>query len=431
MLYLLLMTTVLSVLGVYGECTNIYPHGLDVGIYWAHLTGAGTVEWTKSCPETGELAHSFDPGRNTALWTHGLQPGMVERRERFWLESEDFQFARPWLLRGWNVGIFQWTQLADERLVNFVRAEARIWSPTYFADMRYTYLTAHGDIPRIADAPRNATVADLFLRAYNGHAALLRPDVEMRLIGHSLGAQLVIRAAYMTLPHATRMQRAAPMRVPDRVALLDPVYSPHMPGYLANEACGQTIEGKMGCHIDDLARAGVAIEYYRFSFINKCIFSSQANSDIIRASAFSQPRIHIWGARPLGACYSHQLLSHVRALASNIRDIKKQMANQHIAAVPWYALSLIQPPRRCIYTDAAPANAEGTAPPSECRPIRSRALGAAMATRIVRQWAAPINGTKFCFHQFASDNTDENSPTLTLSPVDDLFYTKACATAHS
>jgi len=412
-------------------CESVYPRHLDVGMYWARISPEGVVTWEKSCPDTGAVADAFDPGRNTAIWTHGLQPEFVAKGERFWVENEDMQFLAPWVMMGWNVGIFQWTQFADERLAHFERAEAKIWETRYFADMRYKHTNRHGDVV-ISDAPRNATVGELFVHHYLPHARRLLPGTEIRLIGHSLGAQLIVHAAHhLHRMHKARAAAAADpasaeqIPLPHRVALLDPVYSPGIQGFLDDYNCGDTLEKVLGCCSAALHDAGVAVEYYRFSFINKCLFSSQENNDIVRASAFSQPTVMLWGDRHLGSCYSDDLLSSGGKLRKEIRSIADQMSNQHIVAVPYYALSLIHPPMRCVLSDDVKA----------CTPLKSLALGAAMPTEVVLRWSEPAgadsDSDKACFHQFDDGTRAETSATMTVDPGDDTFFLRSCRHIHS
>lgn len=403
------------------ECENVYPRSLDIGIYWANTNDEGKLEWVKACPDTGVFPYGFDSGKKTVIWVHGLQPGFVEKNERFWVETEDMQFLAPWVMSGWNVGIFQWTQFADERLAHFERGEAKIWSGKYFADMRYKHTNARGDVV-ISDAPRSKSVTDLFIEHYIAHAKQILPDVEVRLIGHSLGSQLVMHAAYRLYEMQTE-ENIEDVRLPNRIAMLDPVYSPGTKGFLGKNHCGETLGSVMGCFAALLNEHGVAVEYYRFSFINKCIFSSQENNDLVHSSAFSQPMLTAWGDHRMGSCYDEDLLSSAGKLKENIKSLGDQMHNQHIAAVPYYALSLIHAPVRCtlVFNDTS------------CEPLKSLALSAAMPTEMVLHWSKPVldNSEKACFHQFDDGARDPDAPTVTVDPGDDMFFIRTCKHAHN
>lgn len=395
-------------------CENRYPDHLDVGIYWASLDASGAVTWAKACglPET--LPTGFDPARNTLVLTHGLQPDFVRKGLRFWVETEEMQFVAPWLAKGWNVGIFQWTQFADEPLMRFERAEAKIWTPAYFADMKYNYMASDG-VVRVADAPTDKCVADYFVAAYADHAPRLMPGVEVRFVGHSLGSQLALRTAALIQADA-RIDKKV-----DRVALLDPVFSPDQKGYLLRSPCGPTVERQLGCMAKDLHAHGVAIEYYKFSFMNRCVFSSQQNNDLVRHSAFAQPTVYTWGDRRIGSCYADDLFNDPTEITGTIHDIQTQMKNQHIVAVPYYLLSLVGPPHRCTMVG------------DTCVRVRSLALGAAMPTDDVLYWAQePAAGAdKQCFHQYDDGQRDDAAATVTPSSADDTFYVKTCQYINS
>ena len=69
--------------------------------------------------------------------THGLQPGFVALGMQFGLDGELDSILKVWLLRGYNVGVFLWTQFADEKITNFVHTEDQIYTTGGFVKMRY------------------------------------------------------------------------------------------------------------------------------------------------------------------------------------------------------------------------------------------------------------------------------------------------------
>jgi hypothetical protein len=195
---MLLFVLAFSAAGTTGLCESVFPHGPDVGIYWASAAPeTHRLAWEKSCiGAEPEIASSFDPARKTLIITHGLQPDFTEKRTRMWAETETEQFAVPWIEQGWNVGIFQWTQFADEPLAHFGRGQAKIWTPKYYTNMAFVYITESGDV-RVADAPNDASIARLFVAHYLAHAAMIAPGTEIRMVGHSLGSQLVILTTFL------------------------------------------------------------------------------------------------------------------------------------------------------------------------------------------------------------------------------------------
>jgi hypothetical protein len=403
-------------------CENVYPYELDVGIYWAKVSGTGDVTWDKSCPETETETETISPHFQrhlpTMIFTHGLQPEFVKDGERVWLRDEDsgVEFAAFPLKMGWNVGFFQWTQLADEELMYFERAEAKIWSANYYVDMMYTYKDRHGGTVRVADASHAHSVAGLFARHYAMHAALLYDGLEIRVIGHSLGTQVAINGAHLIA------EDASIARKPTRIALLDPVYSPDAKGYFLHNSCGSAIGDVMGCYARGLVDSGIAIEYYKASFINRCIFSSQVDTDLVKQSAFSQVVVNKWGDLPMGKCYHDNLFSSPGKIDKRIHALSFQMSNQHVGIVPWYFLSFAMPPHRCAGHDAA----AGT-----CQPLASLALSAAMPTSDVHMWGPQGGMGDRCFNQFDDGQRSETAATMTLPPGDDLFFVHNCDHVNS
>lgn len=414
-------------------CENVYPHRLDVGIYWAAPDPAtGLLRWEKSCiGDVPVLSSHFNPARPTLIMTHGLQPDFVEKGFRMWAESETMQFALPWIMSGFNVGIFQWTQFADELLVHFERAEAKIWTPKYYAKMAFTYKTADGAVA-VADAPSDASVAQLFVRHYLAHARLMPPGTEVRLIGHSLGSQLVMLTTFLL--HSEHAGENVVL--PERVAMLDPVYSPHQKAFLMD---GNSY--KTGFDADDLGTvqamlAGitrflhmnrVAVEVYRFSFINRCLFSSQSNSGIFHHAAFSQPTIYTWGDRHLGKCYSPDLFSSLdyNVIKDKIDDLTFQMKNQHIIALPWYLTSLVIPPHKCVLQNS------GT-PDEVCVPLRGHALSAATSTEeVIAQMDATDADDMQCYHQYDDGRRTPDASVMNPFSPEAVFYVHPCADSNT
>ena len=56
---------------------------------------------------------------------------------QFGLDGELDSILKVWLLRGYNVGVFLWTQFADEKITNFVHTEDQIYTTGGFVKMRY------------------------------------------------------------------------------------------------------------------------------------------------------------------------------------------------------------------------------------------------------------------------------------------------------
>jgi pimeloyl-ACP methyl ester carboxylesterase len=375
-----------------GECADVFPHALDVGYYWARAAGDG-VAWTKSC--VGDVAAAFDPGRESIVFVHGLQPGGVVARHRFFIDDPDATDAvLAHLGLGRNVGVFQWIQLADEPITNFIRAEGKLDAIDFVDGTRYVYIDEAGR-PQTADGPL-VSVSETAYQHYLAHWTGGAGQPRVHLIGHSLGAQLVV---YL----AQKVVAGGRARV-DRVTMLDPVYSDSAKPYLARNLCGVDIASVLGCYLGLLRDAGVAVDLYRASFINRCIFSSENNAQMINNSAAVSLTFAEWGDARDGYCWNEHLMTHMTV--HNLKGLGRQISNQHAAVVTWYVRSgLSKPPAVCMRKGAA------------CERTRTSAVSGAMSDADVLRWA----GRGECMYQYA------NAGTKNADPVDDLFYLADCA----
>lgn len=164
------------------------------GLHWC---GLGNV-----CERDDHALFSplFDPSKPTVIYVHGYQPRTIIRKFREslnWNDNDDeygldMNAADHWLKAGWNVGVFYWASYADEDYVH--DAEAKIWSHDTSVGMRYRLLTQCGmgvkwryvssSVPCVSEQ-----LAAVLRRRF------LPGTASYRLVGHSLGAQVVIHAA--------------------------------------------------------------------------------------------------------------------------------------------------------------------------------------------------------------------------------------------
>jgi hypothetical protein len=188
----------------------------------------------------------FDPNKPTLIFIHGDQPTMIMKHKRI-----DFCYAymlntgkmlatintrNGW--KGWNVGMFYWTQFADDvqgkHLSDFVRAitypEMKIYSSQNKGGMRWAYLDSKGKPAfcykgkkNCATLPMNTSghpdsVSELAYYAYI-NAFPKGYNKPIRITGQSLGTQLAIQLAHKVLENHHMPQ-------PDEVVLLDPYFTP-------------------------------------------------------------------------------------------------------------------------------------------------------------------------------------------------------------
>lgn len=399
---LLLLSIVALIANVSAICSDVFPYELDIGFYWASIS-LDEVVWTKSCPDQNELpsVEIFDPERESIIYFHGLQPGSVKARHRFFIDDVELHPAvKSHLLLGRNFGVFQWVQFADEPLTNFIRAEGKIDDTEFVGGTKYVYLT-HENISKVADGP-DKTVSQVAFEHYRGHNFQAR----VHIIGHSLGSQLVVYLGHKIISAPNTTDHPRPRL--DRVTMLDPVFSDSAKSYLNRNLCGTDIASVLGCYMRLLLDQNVAVELYRASFINRCIFSSEDNALMTNNSAAVALRLTQWGSTKQGYCWNPNLLSHVSP--ESINQLIVQLYNQHRAVIEWYVRSSvsINPPRICIRDEKKP---------SICKVQKSPSVNALMSDDKVIKWA----NTDSCLFQF------EDRGALNANPSDDLFYTESCS----
>ncbi len=226
----------------------------DMGIYWFNTNIDNTPSQQRvmsACRTDNPIEKAiclaklkntgyFDPAKPTIIFIHGWQPDSSAHKQRFDLcysypisqteMSPIYNTLQYW--RGWNVGVFYWTQFADEPDV--LDAEAKIYSTQGKQGMRWSYLNNKGQINYCDSAslhcamPLNPSyqVADVLEMLEASYRQAL-PNVleyhgsELRIAGQSLGAQLAIQLADYVLSH-----RGLPQ--PTRLSLMDPYFSPNI-----------------------------------------------------------------------------------------------------------------------------------------------------------------------------------------------------------
>lgn len=263
---------------------------LEHGLYW--MEGDGLME--KAHP--GKANPFYDPHAPTVIFVHGWQHDMVQhdyrRDNAFFFKAKFYgkaDTASLWRDRGFNVGLYYWNQWADEPQV--WDAEVKVWNP------QAQWKGANGDIVgmryRVAtrrDGKRydvefrshgvNKSVAQYFLEDYAAALTDYRGP-EVRLMGHSLGNQLIIGMSHLA-SEAVQAGRLPEQVVPRRLVLLDPYWSnggkSYLPGKLTTgEMCVQSIK-------DLGARHGTVVEEYKTSGVGVVV--SDDNIQMREQAAF-------------------------------------------------------------------------------------------------------------------------------------------------
>ena len=269
-----------------------FPFYLDVGLYWYSRAG----ECIRHVP--GEANPFFDPGARTVIYVHGWQKTTTIRgfRETFHWKANapahglDVDVAAAWLDDGWNVGIFYWNQYADEPALR--HAEAKIWTASSKVGMRWRRLVVEMDGPvpmrktvHASSPPSTPSVAHLLCQAYIALYAAADDATpptpsDIRLVGHSLGAQVVVAAAHELHHQAAAGALPNWLPLPTRVTLLDPVFTPGKKSYLGRRSIGTTLRRL----VDALARYGLAVESIKYSKVNE-LWSGSDRSKRVRLHA--------------------------------------------------------------------------------------------------------------------------------------------------
>ncbi len=280
---------------------------VDAGISWIGDDG----EYEKFRP--GNEEKYFDPARPTVLYLHGWQKGTSEsnmfRENPFLYTSQAFgsgNLVRAWRSQGFNVGVFHWSQFADEPDVR--DAEWKIWTAGEDAPggankglQRMRYRVRSGGFVNVSDGK---SVADLFVETYLQAFANYRgPGV--RLVGHSLGAQLAGHATYLISKEA-EAGRIPSEIVPTRLALLDAFWSKGGRAYLGGKSTAQVFLAEM----QELVKSRkVVVEQVKTSALGG-IFAGDENLGLRKLTAFHR----VW---------------------PRFLPVTDQ-ASQHVYSVPWY-----------------------------------------------------------------------------------------------
>ncbi|NJM07490.1 VWA domain-containing protein [Candidatus Gracilibacteria bacterium] len=250
---------------------------LDYGIYWYSYNDTSQ----KAYSDGRAIPGFYDPSKPTIIFTHGWERNRVsdgrlagtnlsEGRTNFAWRLYDTNVAEFWLDQGWNVGLFQWTQLANDRaspgLTFFPSpyfAQSKIWTPDGPAGMRWAKCSKDEYEDRPEFTP-GVSVARLFYEAYQDALAQYSGS-EIRLAGNSLGAQLVIAMAQI----AYTEDQLPSSRRPQRIALLDPYWGPTR-GFDYSFMPGGKRPGEISReYVQALKQQGVVFEWVKSSAVNE------------------------------------------------------------------------------------------------------------------------------------------------------------------
>lgn len=274
---------------------------LDYGLYWYDNDSVVPKK-------AGTTGANFDPNRPTIIFTHGMKTDEGYKCRdlvSLWgLTPSQFkakgyepymyydQYYQVLLDMGYNVGHFYWNQLAEIGITG----DKRIWSSDA-GNMDYFVLDANGNKIK-GDTNYNPTtsIACLFRDAIKS-ALGANYNQPLRLVGHSMGGQLVL-ATTQGLVHQYERGLIGANMIPERVSLIDPYLSnSEMPegatidhldhasvkaGTWTAELCANALE--------DIADYGVAVDgyggtqmVYRNYFAVNAIYAELEEDEVAKA----------------------------------------------------------------------------------------------------------------------------------------------------
>lgn len=231
---------------------------LDKGIYWFGRNNKGEkfIE--------GQKNKYFDCNKPTVIYIHGWSRNNVKKatRETFNPKADaigmdiDLDCADSWIDKGWNIGIFYWTQFADEGSVR--DAEDKIWSNSGGKNLRWK----HASLNYREYDGEEKSIAEIFVNEYMKAMDNFQGN-EIRIVSHSLGVQVLINSARIIEDYISSGKIRQKLR-PDRMAFLDPFWSKEKKSYLNNRTTGQE------CYeiVKNLKEKGIVFETYETSLFN-------------------------------------------------------------------------------------------------------------------------------------------------------------------
>ncbi len=270
--FLLSITVCLSITSAFGFDRSVFEN-LDYGMYWYSYDQAAE----KAIP--GQYNPYYDPNKPTVIYIHGWQNNTTtqQSREDFVYSANggpDFSVADAWVAAGWNVGVCYWNQFADEAEVK--DAEAKVWSAQGPKAMRWR--DVNGDYH---EGP-SRSASELCAESYGQALADYRGS-HIRLVGHSLGNQMVIATAKV-VSDLIDIGDLPSHLLPTRIALLDPAYLKGERDFLGGMWTGEFARVLVG----QLKEKGVIFESYRTSGSTSNGLIGDTNTELLNMTAFTE-----------------------------------------------------------------------------------------------------------------------------------------------
>lgn len=327
---------------------------LDHGLYWFGKHGL----CEKYFPGINNAF--YNPSQKTVIFSHGHQADFIKREdpygrndfsfEMFYWSEDNFggdsshnglkQYTNhSWIDKSWNTGMVYWTQFADEPILsegNFLgvyAAEAKVWSFNGPNGNRYRTHDSNGN-PTYKNFTKQITFNGTTVNVNSAgqllslpvlHALKRNTSSNIRLVGHSLGAQMITQLANFI--HEENI-------LINRIALLDPAWTERSQSYLpvikavdtgtfANHTDEYAVySGRIGKHfstgefsrkllfriMNDNEADGFAFEIYHTTLLNGPIPILDSNPPLRRAAADMNNAPWYYGATQIGP--KHVVIRH-------------------------------------------------------------------------------------------------------------------------
>ncbi len=237
-----------------------YYEELDVGIYFLGVQQNAVRNEQPGAQKfiPGQPNPFFNSSRPTIIYAHGWNKDSVLNRNReglLFVQDNQWQNVQNfWLTRGWNVGIFQWLQLADDDWgLKPVDTEKKIYDANS-ANIGMRWKRSNG-VFSSTDRP-TLNVTQLYRQSYLQVAGALAAGVEIRLIGNSLGGNLTLNMVRELVINGSR--------TPSRVTLHDPYWDSDLRGLNFPGAFVNTRAVAVDA-AQRVSNRGIALEYFRSS----------------------------------------------------------------------------------------------------------------------------------------------------------------------
>lgn len=258
---------------------------LDVSIYWVTKNDKYCpADQSKSAkiPGCENASAYFDPKKPTVIFFHGWEPFSTYYVSRFDFyttypdsngETKDIDLGKIWRDKGWNVGVFYWNQISDTNTP--AQAAAKIWSTKttqamdweqYFPAGKYApaYTTSVNACSQISDYCK--PVGELAFEAYVNAMKNYQGN-DIRLVGHSLGGQLVINVTHKIAKNVAA-GNLSPRLLPRQMVLLDPFFTLGGNSYLAAKNVNIDNQALADQYVDDIAnKYGITVSEFLSSIL--------------------------------------------------------------------------------------------------------------------------------------------------------------------